>query len=227
MAFDDSTSNYVSTMDPELLSRNAQNILRNLVKTGIGSPVYTFGSLPLPGSYIGNAFVADVGLHGSLWRSDGVSWGLVGGQVVVADTAVASSPLTGTTTETVAFTYTIPPGLLGLNGSLLVEARRTHTNSANAKTGRVRLGGLAGASLDGPQVTAFNTSFHTSRVQNRNAANSQIGGNGALNLTASANAFSTSAVDTSVAQDLVYTLQLANSGESITLESIRVILVRP
>lgn len=134
---------------------------------------------------------------------------------VLAAGAVAAAH-TGDTTETTLATIAIPAGAMGPNGALRVTSHWSFTNSANAKTARAKLGG-----------TAFLVASHTTSsggvyqrtLQNRNSQASQISyQHNSGNSYTTGNIF-TASVDTSVAQDIVLTGQLASAGETITLES--------
>jgi hypothetical protein len=185
-----------------------------------------------PSSYTGQKwFVSDVGINGSFWRSNGVTWELIGGSVVLSANAVSVN-VTGTTAETAFYTVTIPAGLLGANGRLLLTSKTTITGSTNAKTFRARFGnGLSGDVVaTTAQTTAANVTinfFEIPVVENRNSASSQI-----YYLTAGVNsgslttAYATGAIDTTAAQSLTISGQLASSGESIKLESYILTLVR-
>ncbi len=193
---------------------------------------YTWATLPAASAYIGTAYVTDVGLSGSLWRSDGANWGVVGGSVVLGRTNVAGTALTGSTTETIDWVYTIPAGLLGANGALELQAKYTMTNNANNKNFRVRLGavgsGISGTALMDPQLASVAASHVNCRIENRNSQASQIGSNNAASMYGgSANTFRTGTVNTAVAADLTLTSQLVNSADSITFEGARLILIRP
>lgn len=130
---------------------------------------------------------------------------------------------TGNTTETTLATITVPAGAMGPNGQIEIEALWTITGSVNAKTLRARLGGLAGtAYLAAVTSVAANIVAQThTRIANRNNAASQV-----AYPAASATGFglttvpvTTGAINTALAQDIVLTAQLANAGESITLDS--------
>lgn len=144
---------------------------------------------------------------------------------LLAASAVASSH-TGDTNETALATITIPAGAMGLNGWLRVEATFSYTNSANAKTLRVRLGGISGTShfARSPTTTAGLRLLWV--IANRGAANSQVGWqSGSNSFDTTSGAITTSAIDTSAATTLVITGLLANSGETIRLESYAVELL--
>lgn len=137
---------------------------------------------------------------------------------VLAQSAVAAA-LTGSTAETVLATISLPAGAMGANGVLRVTSLWSYTNSANVKTLRGRLGGLAGTQFLSQAATTTVSARLQFQVQNRNAANSQVGG--ALNASfgVSGQVAITSAINTAVAQDIVLTGQLASAGETITLEA--------
>jgi hypothetical protein len=129
--------------------------------------------------------------------------------------------LTGSTSETALATIAIPAGAMGANGILRVTTLWSFTNSGNNKTLRVRLGGIGGKDFFNPVITTNAIIQTQTIIRNRNAQNAQ-----ASFAAGMSNAFTTSTagvvtgtVDTSAAQDLVFTAQLANAGETITLES--------
>ncbi len=122
---------------------------------------------------------------------------------------------TGNTTETTLATITVPAGAMGPNGQIEVEALFSINNSANSKTMRVRLGG----SLAGATATTSTASFQgKSRIANRNSASSQVAP-ASLVVSSSATAVNTLAINTANAADITITGQLANAGDSVTLES--------
>jgi hypothetical protein len=139
---------------------------------------------------------------------------------VIGASGVAS-PVTGTASETSLAGITIPAGAMGANGILKVTALWTYTNSANAKTLRVRFGnGLSGTAF---QTLAASNSTAAIRtlitIQNRNSASSQVGGMASGTFTATSVANATGTIDTTAQQTLTISGQLANTGETITLES--------
>lgn len=145
---------------------------------------------------------------------------------LLAKSGTASS-ITGTLTETPLATITIPANALGANGQLRINAYWTTTNSVNNKTLRVRLGagGIGGsADFTGVMTTVGNV-WSATLITNANATNSQFalseaarGSDGLV--TTGFNA--TSAIDMTASQSLVITGQLANTGETITLNSYSV-----
>lgn len=139
---------------------------------------------------------------------------------LLAKSAVAA-PLTGVTAETVLATIPVPAGLIGVNGQIKVTAFWSMTASANAKTPRVRLGGLAGSVMFSIPVSTFAVMKSETVIANRNSAASQYlistsaRGTDGLVITA---AGTPTTVNTAVAQDLVFTGQLALGTETLTLE---------
>jgi hypothetical protein len=141
------------------------------------------------------------------------------GPVVIASTAVGTT-LTGSTTETVLGTVTIPAGAMGANGWIRVTTLWNYTSSANTKTLRIRFGGLTGTVYQNLTPTTTLSAMTQRLIMNRNSLSSQIGP-----AIASQNSFGqqaatlpTSTLNTGVAQDLVITGQLASAAETITLE---------
>lgn len=126
--------------------------------------------------------------------------------------------ITGTTDETAAATIAIPAGAMGANGRLRITTHWHFTNSGNSKTLRVRLGGVSGTMFYEQGVTTFQSLHGVTNIANVNSASIQYGhpddtaGFGAI-----AAAPVTGAINTALAQDLVISGQLADSGETITL----------
>lgn len=165
--------------------------------------------------------ITDVGLVAALWYSDGSRWKPVSGSIVLGRTAVQVSH-TGDTSEFGAMTVTVPADLLGPSGELEIESQVSYTGSTNTKTTRHRFNGIAGSTAlsQGVSTASQITSRYASRISNRGATNSQLLG---TNLGAyygpTTAPLLTSAVDTTAAVDVVISLQLADSSETISLES--------
>lgn len=130
---------------------------------------------------------------------------------------------TGDTLEFTFDTITLPPGAMGPNGSVQVEAVFTHTVNTNTKTPRIRFGGTQ---IAGQAVTASTaTSFFGNRVVNRNAQNSQVffpTGLVANYVAGTTAAVGTSAVDTSQPTPITITGQLGTGTDTISREWYRV-----
>lgn len=138
---------------------------------------------------------------------------------VLAQSAVQSA-VTGTTAKTALATINVPAGAMGPNGRLRITSMFSNTASANGKTYSVEFGGVAflsrtesGSTIQGlrDQREICNRNSNTSQVCWRASATGGFGASVATTTTGS--------IDTSSAQDVVIYGQLANSGETITLES--------
>lgn len=145
----------------------------------------------------------------------------IGKDVTPFQSGAAVSALTGTTSETVLATLSLSANLLGPNGTIDVDALWTLTNNANTKTLRARLGGASGLIFWSQAVGAFNTARGSGRIQNRNSPLAQVAFAGA-SFGSQGSAVITGAIDTTAAQTVVITGQLANAADSITLESYSV-----
>lgn len=152
--------------------------------------------------------------------------------LVLGASASTGRSVTNTVSETALATIPIPAGMMGLNGIIRVWAYWANNNSGNSKTARVRFG-ASGAGTSGSLFTAIvqstNTNWKThTQIANRNSASSQIGdtGNGAGGWSPAAVAWATSSITTTSACEVVLTGQLANTGDTLTLESYLVELIR-
>lgn len=141
---------------------------------------------------------------------------LAGTPRVLAQSGVAVSH-TGNITETTLATITLPAGSMGANGQVVIETLWSYTNSANNKTLKAKLG--ASTFMDLTVTTTALTQFRT-RIANRSAS-SQVGFAAAAGspFGNSGSALVTSAIDTTAAQTVTLTAQLASAAETITLES--------
>lgn len=147
---------------------------------------------------------------------------------ILAKSAVAV-PFTGSTVETALATVTIPGKAMGANGRLRIYANWSNNNSGNNKTMRIYFGGLAGT-LYSTITSTTNVAYAVYReILNRNAVNAQIGqyqASASASFGANNAAQATSAIDTDADVELVFAALLANAGDSITLESYLVELLR-
>lgn len=124
------------------------------------------------------------------------------------------------TNENILATYTIPAGTIQAGDEIEIMLGGSHTNSANTKTWRVRLGGVAGTVFAAYAVTTSAAiqsliviRFPTTATEKAwNSGNSSPFGTGS-------GAFTTGAIDMANAQDLVITGQKATGSETMTLES--------
>jgi hypothetical protein len=149
---------------------------------------------------------------------------------VVAQSAATGMSVTGTGSETALATIAIPAGAMGANGRLRITAHWTYTNSVNNKTLRIRFG-ASGAGTGGTlyvSSTATTTAGYRYQLEiaNRNAANSQVAFTGATGgWSTSGTGSVTSTIDTTAASEVVISGVLANTGETITLESYQVEII--
>ena len=141
---------------------------------------------------------------------------LTGTSWVPCKSAVAV-PLTGSTGETTLATCTVPANALGANGQVEIYLfGSAGANNANVKTFRVKFGATTYGSTT---VTSALVTRANLAIGNRNATNAQVGFptlNGAITGTV---APITSAEDTTAAVSITITGQLANSSDTMTLES--------
>lgn len=144
-----------------------------------------------------------------------------GGVVTVLAMSAVPVALTGTTAETTLATITIPP--LGDNSHVRISWAASHTNSANNKIYKHKLNGTQ----LGGQITRT-TSDVENRVEmlaNRNSKSSQFLATSWSTTSGTSASQATATIDTSVGTTYTLTGQLANSGETITLQSILVELL--
>lgn len=126
---------------------------------------------------------------------------------------------TGDTNENTLVTATIPAGSLGPNGFVRVWTLWTTTANTNTKTGRIRFGGTA--FLGAAQTSGTGQTMNLiTIIQNRNATNSQIGGqqnHSGVGIGISG-AVTTGAIDTTADVSLTITAQCAVGTDTIDLE---------
>lgn len=187
-----------------------------------------FASLPAAASSTGLIYsVSDIG--NSLWRSNGTSWKPLGGVAIVGSSAAQVLAPANDTNENALATVTIPANSLGTDGALEITTVWSCTNSSNNKTVRVRFSGVSGTQfLAGVQTTITGVQYFT-LIQNRGAANSQMGmQNTALGFASTSGTVPTTAsVDTTSATTLVFTGQKATGSEVLALERYMVKIVIP
>lgn len=143
--------------------------------------------------------------------------------VTVLGQKAAGYSLTGATGET-QLGSTVPLGVLGPNDAIRVTTLWSVNNNGNAKTGRVRIGGLTGTQIMALNMASTVTYQLTQIMRNRGATNSQVFQvvTATSSFTNSGGIAGTAAIDTSTSQDLVFSGQLANGADSITLEAYTV-----
>ena len=148
--------------------------------------------------------VTDVGENGILCRGDGAKW-IRMHQINLYNLATPVV-LKETTAETTMLTVSIPASLMNKRGRLNVIGLMTLTNNANLKTLKVKFGGQTLATVTSTSQAALGFSTW---LLNLNSETSQKNGN-AVSFT----------IDTTIANDLVITGQLANAGDTVTLTAV-------
>lgn len=140
---------------------------------------------------------------------------------VLAASAATGMAVTTGTAETTLATVPIPAGAVGANGVIRITTLWSYTNSANTKTLRVRLGGIAGTSFGATVATTTADVQMMHIIRARNSTSSQVGfaANAGSTFTTTITGAAGGSLDMTVAQDLVFTGTTALSGETITLES--------
>jgi hypothetical protein len=173
--------------------------------------------------------ISDVGTAGSLWMSDGTRWYPMNGRVTLAMSG-AGLNAPGDTNENPLVTITIPAGIMGVNGTLMIDHLWTLTNNANVKTLRVRFSGASGTTFYSANNASSNGVHTQTWIQNRNAANSQVGGFAGDPIAYRASPTvtpSTAAIDTTAATTVVISAQKGTAGDTVTLDRYQVDLITP
>lgn len=139
---------------------------------------------------------------------------------VLAHSGVASTAHTGTLTETTKGTIKVPGGTLGKNDALRITVVFGKTTAVGTVIYRVKFGGVA---IGGMQDTVGTKSVEIIRfVWNRNSLSSQAVRDDIALGVASSTLVTTASVNTAVDQDITFTIQLANAGDSCTVEAYTV-----
>lgn len=134
--------------------------------------------------------------------------------------------LTGTASETILATIPIPAGAMGLNGAIRITVYFSMTNNANNKTPRVRFGasgaGTSGSNIHGPTLASVAGYRGQAEIHNRNSLTSQVTAPAGLGAggwhTSTGSNPATAVIDTGSASEIAITGQLANTGDTMTLE---------
>ena len=161
--------------------------------------------------------ITDIGDNGSLWRGNGTKWVKLNAFVLYSNLATTS--LTGTTTETTLATIPIKGGVLGVSGKLRFYILGTVTNNANTKVFRLKHAATTLWQL--AYTTAVGVTAQILFL-NKNSESAQVT---ALFNTAglgggTASAITPSSIDTAADFSLTFTGQLANSADSISVTAI-------
>lgn len=138
-----------------------------------------------------------------------------------------AAALTGTTDETALATITVPANAMGANGVLRIETHWLNNNSGNNKTARARFSTISGTQFVLAAVTTTLSWRDVHLIANAGATNSQTAHTTANQFGTSSNAAVTASVDTTAATTLILSGQLANGGDSLTLNYYVIELLRP
>ncbi len=145
---------------------------------------------------------------------------------VLALSAVASSAPADTNENTLA-TIVVPAGIMGPNGCLRITTQWTFTGSVNSKTWRVRFGALA-AQDNGTSSAGVTSLRAVTEIRNVNSAAVQKSSSFSFTIAGSLPATTpgSGTVDTSSAVNMTITGQKGSAGETLTLESYLVEVLR-
>lgn len=145
---------------------------------------------------------------------------------VLAQSAV-EIVVTNVTTDTIAKSITIPGGLLGPDGGLIIETDWVCTNNANAKSVKVWANGLSANEFLGQSLASQAAYRQSLFVVNKGATNSQVTTNWGGFTTSTADYHLNRAVDTSVNWTIDLLASPTVATDSITLKYYSIILVKP
>ena len=187
----------------------------------IGVPLeYTWATKPDASSVRANhvIFVTDIG-NGSYFISDGTYWEKVH-PVKLYTTGSTTTAVTNTTAETQVASFTLPGGVMGMNGVLRLWPMLSQTNSANGKTLRIKLG-AATAITQAFGGAGSASAYGILTIRNLNSQSSQKSTQGgSLGVGTTSSAIGTSAADTSADITVSLTVQMGALAETVTLEHL-------
>lgn len=182
----------------------------------------------------GQVYVSDIGVNGSVWRSDGTLWNPVDQIIILARASSALATPLATLSGVTAGIFTlpagqiiIPAGLLRVGSLLEVEGifRKNGTTATCSATIRLEaapyLGTANGANL--VQRTMANVNGGFSRNTSRNFILSSTSllttATGATNvdLSSSSIAERTSTIDMTVEQQVKFTIESGNASDTYNL----------
>ena len=161
--------------------------------------------------------ITDIGENGSLWRGDGTKW--VRLHSIKFYDLSAAVVLTGTTFAATLATITIPAGLIGANGKVKFYPLWSNTNNANTKTLRVVLNGATTVYTGTSQNSVHNSGLLI--LRNFNSETTQRMSSGMVaGLGSTTGSIAATTVNTTTPVTVTVTGQLANSTDTMTLESL-------
>ena len=191
-----------------------------------------FANRPNPAQYANEiVYFSDIGAYGSHWVSNGSYWSPVGGEVTLAQSG-ASVSVTGTATETVLATYTLPANLVAPWSTIEMIHTWSYANSANSKTLRIKHcavgGGITGDTYYScaSTTTAMLQGFTAIRCNNSLSEQKGwgIGTTGPSGFGTIASTMRSFTRGLTSSSDINITAQLSNTGETITLVGYSIVL---
>jgi hypothetical protein len=135
---------------------------------------------------------------------------------LLASNNIVAAVWTGNVQTSSAASFTLPGGLLGANGELVIKAKVNSNNSANNHVVQVR---LANVELGRVSYASLSSATLEVRINNQNSQSSQIGNPSGLFVAggSSANNSLTSAINTSTDQTVDIAFTLASVGDTLQL----------
>lgn len=121
--------------------------------------------------------------------------------------------------ENIVATVKVPAACMGANGAIRLVLGWAHTNNANVKTLRARLGGIGGTVVWTANGASASVTKADISIVNASGASQITTDMTQIGATLQATGATASAVDTAVAQTLVITVQKATAGDTVTLQT--------
>lgn len=190
------------------------------VNSNTGSTIYTTAAVGTISIQVGETV---------LFTPDGTYFtvsftaGVPATRIILANNTQLSN--TGSTTENLVYTGTIPANSIGVNGSFHITVLYSATNNANVKTARLKFNG---STIVTAALTSTGSLNGYTIIRNRNSLTSQVSGNAGSNANIGFNVTTSGGVmtytfDTGVAITFTITLQNANAGDATGIEAVEVI----
>jgi len=176
---------------------------------------YTWANKPATAPLGQIICVTDVGENGSLWRGNGTKWVRLNPIKIFS---LSVPVLTASTSAVTLATITIPAGLLGANGKLKIYPLWSTTNNANIKTLRAIFSGSTCSTMTSQSVP---NNSGLVIIRNINSESAQKCSSGLVaGIGSSFGSIAVLTVDTTAATTITITGQLADAGDTLTLEDL-------
>lgn len=194
-----------------------------------GYPEFTLATLPSASSALWSGrhiLCTDLGpTGGTVLRSNGTRWRPNNGRLLLASVNAAAA-VTGSTSKTALATVALPYQIMAYTGVVIEsEFLWSSTNNANSKGIKVELGTTTFHSSSGVSTASC---LLLQRIRLRGSASQvAVGASLPAGVGSTVNAIVTGTEDLSSAKNLVFSAQLANSGDTATLEGYTISLVLP